>query len=243
MRILIADTTWATAGIAKGLRDAGFLITSCDAGEYLASYTRTARQNAIVLDTDSGGPSPFEVIMQLRDAAPTCPIVFIDGRGDETLRTRLLNAGADDVIDASSDRDVVVSRIGAVARRAAGLSQPLIELGDLRVDLLNRVVFAPASRVPLSPKEYELLEHLALNRKRMVTRDELLSQIYAFENEPTPRIIDVFVCKIRSKLATAGSVQVVIETVRGRGYRLSEVTGPTPPLDNAADAHKMDIAA
>lgn len=251
MRILIDTSTWTTTGIAKGLSDSGFLTTLCDSSDDLIEFAHTAHQDLIVVDLDLAELTPIDALWKLRDAAPNTPIVFVTPNPDPATTVHLLTAGADAVLDSSAPREETVARIGAIARRAAGLASPRLVLGDLTLDLISRVAFTDRGCIPLSPKEYEVLEHLALNRTSLVSKDALLTHLYAYSEEPGARIIDVYVCKIRQKLAQSGCSDVTIDTVWGAGYRLATPATPVAPRmpvpdlprRRTAELHQLPMAA
>ncbi len=173
-------------------------------------------------------------------------------------RRSLYDAGADAVLDLPIDADELAARLRVMVLRAAGFPTGRISFGGLELDpaaLTALAVLAPAGasaggpeeprgatsggangdtggrgaiRIPLSPREYDLLEMLALARGRTVSRAEVMDRLYAFEDEPGPRIIDVYVARIRAKLAAAGLPPGMLVSLRARGLRLDEAPAALP---------------
>jgi two-component system cell cycle response regulator CtrA len=119
-------------------------------------------------------------------------------------------------------QDELVARIHAIVRRSKGHAQSVIHLGDLAVNLDLKTVEVGGVRVHLTAKEYQMLELLTLRRGSTLPKETFLNHLYGGMNEPEIKIIDVFVCKLRKKLANASGGKEYIETVWGRGYALRE---------------------
>jgi two-component system cell cycle response regulator CtrA len=115
-------------------------------------------------------------------------------------------------------KDELVARINTIVRRSKGHAQSVIETDGLCVDLDRKMVAIDGTRVHLTGKEYQMLELLALRKGRTLTKEMFLSHLYGGMEEPEMKIIDVFICKLRKKLATASGGKDYIETVWGRGY-------------------------
>ena len=129
-------------------------------------------------------------------------------------RLKALTAGADDVVELEMDRIELIARIRAVVRRSRGYSQSSLRVGDLTLDVDQHDVTANGVRVPFTPREFAILELLVLRRNMIMTKEAILAHLYGGLDEPEIKIIDVFVCKIRNKLAKAG-LHNVISTVWG----------------------------
>jgi two-component system cell cycle response regulator CtrA len=132
-----------------------------------------------------------------------------------------LAAGADDVVEERVDRNELVARMHAIVRRSRGHSQSTLRVGPLSLDLERHEAWADGTPVALTGKEFQLLHLLMLRKNMVMTKDVILEQLYGGIDEPETKIIDVFVCKIRKKLARAG-VQDVLGTVWGRGYTIRD---------------------
>jgi DNA-binding response OmpR family regulator len=224
MRILIAMTTWAAMTAAKDLAEAGFLVTRAEDGTDLLEYADLSEQNAILFDADLPDMEASACLKQLRRVRPDAAIVLLVPPGARATATRALADGADDVVTYGTDARELAARVQAVARRRAGLSDPVVQFGDLTLDIARQRASVLGRPLHLTRLEYELVESLALRPGRIVTKDEILGQLYALEDAPVSKIIGVYVCHIRQKIAALGGDPGVISNQRGRGYALVETT-------------------
>ena len=143
--------------------------------------------------------------------------------GTSEIETRsTLGYGADDYMTKPFHKDELIARIHAVVRRSKGHAQSVIRTGDIVVNLDAKTVEVSGNRVHLTGKEYEMLELLSLRKGTTLTKEMFLNHLYGGMDEPELKIIDVFICKLRKKLAVAADGNHYIETVWGRGYVLRE---------------------
>ncbi|WP_425100273.1 winged helix-turn-helix transcriptional regulator [Tropicibacter sp. S64] len=217
MRYLIAETNWDMMTLAQELVTNGTLLTRTDRPEDLEHFARIGQVDLILLAAGQLGRDGV-TIDSLRAANPRAPIALVARNTTSEQMATWIMAGADTVIDPRTDHEETLARLQAVARRAHGLGRPVLQYGPLRVDLMHRRAHIGDVRLKLTPKVYELLEFIALRPGRLVTRESLLTHIYGLENEPDPRVFDVYMCNLRSQLAASGGA-VDIETARGSGFR------------------------
>ncbi|WP_168797707.1 winged helix-turn-helix domain-containing protein [Aliishimia ponticola] len=151
-------------------------------------------------------------------------ILLVDSNRDASDRTDALELGADDVLDPGTPASEVAARILAVATRRAGYAGPVLNIGPLRVSLSERKVWWGAAQVKMSPAQYTIFEKLCLNAPHAVSKHLIMGELYGIDEGGEERTIDVFVATLRSRLANAGAPRTLIETIRGRGYRLADVT-------------------
>ena len=139
-------------------------------------------------------------------------------------RAAVLDAGADDVVNAPFDMSELLARVRAVTRRGQDMPANVKRVGSLEMDLGKKLVSAGSTPVHLTGKEYLVLEHLMLNAGRMCSKEAIFNAVYSLSNEDEPqlKIVDVFICKIRGKLKNAGIDPGHIHTHWGRGYRVQD---------------------
>jgi two-component system cell cycle response regulator CtrA len=162
------------------------------------------------------------VLRSLRVSKVKTPILILSGNADMENKVKGLGFGADDYMTKPFHRDELVARIHAIVRRSQGLAQSVVHIGDLVVNLDSKTVEINHVRVRLTGKEYQMLELLSLRKGTTLTKEMFLNQLYGGMDEPEIKIIDVFICKLRKKLADASNGKDYIETVWGRGYVLRE---------------------
>lgn len=236
MRILMSVTTWDGARIEAGLRDYGIMTTVAKDGVEVFECMDLLNHPVVLLETDLPDMRWKIALQQLRREQPDMSILVIDNRCQVDDALAAFENGADDVLDPRMQADEIVSRILAVAARRAGHAGPVLRMGPLKVDLRLRRAYWGPERIDLSPSQYEILEMLAMNRLGAVTKDQIMGQLYGVDEGPDPRVIDVFICKIRASLQAAGAADNIIQTMRGRGFSLhvdarDEIDMPIPFSD------------
>jgi two-component system cell cycle response regulator CtrA len=166
--------------------------------------------------------SGFDVLRSLRVSKVKTPILILSGLAGIENKVSGLGYGADDYMTKPFHKDELVARIHAIVRRSKGHAQSVIQTGDLVVNLDAKTVEVSCARVHLTGKEYQMLELLSLRKGTTVTKEVFLNNMYGGMDEPELKIIDVFICKLRKKLANASDGKDYIETVWGRGYMLRD---------------------
>jgi two-component system cell cycle response regulator CtrA len=152
------------------------------------------------------------------------PTLILSGLAGVEDKIKGLGGGADDYMTKPFHKDELVARINAIVRRSKGHAQSVIETGDLVVNLDTKMVEIDGARVHLTAKEYQMLELLSLHKGMTQSKEMFLNHLYGGMDEPEIKIIDVFICKLRKKLANASGGKNYIETVWGRGYMLRHPT-------------------
>jgi two-component system cell cycle response regulator CtrA len=176
----------------------------------------------ILLDLNLPDMSGFEVLRSLRVSKVNTPILILSGLVGIEDKVKGLGFGADDYMTKPFHKDELVARIHAIVRRSKGHAESLIKTGDLVVNLDSKTAEVNGTSVPVTRKEYQILELLSLRKDTSVTKEMLLTSLYGGMDEPEIKIIDVFVCKLRKKLADASGGKEYIETIWGRGYLLRQ---------------------
>ncbi len=178
----------------------------------------------ILLDVNLPDMSGFEVLRSLRVSKVKTPILILSGLAGTEDKVKGLGIGADDYLTKPFHRNELVARIRAIVRRSKGHAQPVIQTGELVINLDTRTVEVSGNRVHLTVKEYQMLELLSLRKGTPLTKEMFLNHLYSGLDEPEPKIIDVFICKLRRKLANASNGKIFIETVWGRGHVLRDAS-------------------
>ncbi|OWU85561.1 hypothetical protein ATO6_01050 [Oceanicola sp. 22II-s10i] len=226
MRILISDATWTSATLAHQLRGQGFYVSEAATGEDILTYAAQGRYDAILIDPDLPDTTAQSLLRHLRGAHPHMPVCLFARSWSHEATARALTAGADDVIPFPYDAPAIAARLRAYARRAQGFASQTLTHGGLTVELDGMAVRYAGQALHLTRLEYELVEMLALADGRLVTREAIMTKLYAWEDEPDPKIIDVYICRIRSKLAACGAPGDVLLTTFGQGYRVNAAAVP-----------------
>ena len=223
MRVLLIEDDSATAqSIELMLKSESFNVYTTDLGEEGIDLGKIYDYDIILLDLNLPDMSGFEVLRGLRVSKVAAPILILSGLAGIEDKVRGLGFGADDYMTKPFHKDELIARIHALVRRSRGHAQSTIQTGDLTVDLDTKKVEINGIRVHLTAKEYKILELLSLRRGTTLTKEMLLNHLYGGMDEPESKIIDVFMCKLRKKLASASGGDDFIETVWARGYVLSE---------------------
>ena len=223
MRVLLIEDDAAVAqSIELMLKTAGFNPFVTDLGEEGIDLGKLYDYDIILLDLTLPDISGYEVLRTLRTSKIKTPILILSGMAGIEDKVKGLGFGADDYLTKPFHKDELVARIHAIVRRSQGHAQSVITTGDLVVNLDEKTVAVAGNRVNLTGKEYQMLELLALRKGTTLTKDMFLNHLYGGMDEPELKIIDVFICKLRKKLAHASGGQNYIETVWGRGYVLRE---------------------
>ena len=206
------------------LKSESFNFYTTDLGEEGIDLGKLYDYDIILLDLNLPDMSGFEVLRSLRVARVKTPTLILSGLSGIEDKIKGLGFGADDYMTKPFHKDELVARIHAVVRRSKGHAQSVIQTGDLVVNLDTKMVEVGGQRVHLTGKEYQILELLTLRKGTTLTKEMFLTNLYGGMDEPEIKIIDVFICKMRKKLANVSLGKNYIETVWGRGYVLREPT-------------------
>jgi two-component system, cell cycle response regulator CtrA len=223
MRILLVEDDPTTSrSIELMLTHANLNVYCTDLGEDGVDLAKLYDYDLILLDLNLPDMSGHEVLRQLRMARIETPILILSGADDTENKIKGFGFGADDYLTKPFHREELVARIHAIIRRSKGHSQSVIRTGQVNVNLDAKTVDVMGASVHLTGKEYQMLELLSLRKGTTLTKEMFLNHLYGGMDEPELKIIDVFICKLRKKLAEATGGQNYIETVWGRGYVLRD---------------------
>ena len=220
--LLIEDDSSMAKGIELMLNAEGLNVYTTDLGEEGVDLGKLYDYDIIILDLGLPDMSGYDVLKKLRTAKVTTPILILSGMSEPDDKVKGLGFGADDYLTKPFNKDELVARIHAIVRRSKGHAQSTILTGKLTVNLDSKSVEVSGQRLHLTGKEYGMLELLSLRKGTTLTKEMFLNHLYGGMDEPELKIIDVFVCKLRKKLAAATAGDNYIETVWGRGYVLRD---------------------
>lgn len=213
MRVLVVeDEPDLLASLARSLRDAGYAVDTAANGEDGLFNAESIDYDAIVLDVMLPRLDGWQVLARLRKSKKT-PVLMLTARDASRDRVRGLDTGADDYVLKPFDLDELLARLRALIRRTTGTATPRIEIGEVLIDTAGRNVTHRGKPVELTPREYGLLEFLALHRGEVVTRTQLYEHLFDEDDSTLSNLLDVHVSNLRKKLG-----HEFITTRRGHGY-------------------------
>ena len=222
--LLIEDDLTAARTIVLMLRAAGAVVEHSASGEESVELTRHYEYDIVLLDLMLPDIEGFEVVRRMRIARNDTPILILSGLLRSPAKVKALGLGADDFITKPFDNAELLARMQAVVRRTKGFSQPVLRVGPVELNLDSREVFIDGRQLHLTGKEYSILELLVLRKGMVLTKEAFLNHLYGGLDEPEIKIVDVFVCKLRRKMAKAGA-DGMIGTIWGRGYMIRSPDG------------------
>jgi DNA-binding response OmpR family regulator len=230
-RILVIEDD---ASIAGGLRDAlaaeGFEVEIAADGRRGWDAARTGDVALIVLDIMLPGMSGLEIAKKLRDAGRTTPIIMLTARGEENDRILGIELGADDYVTKPFSVRELLVRVKAVLRRSGGRTQSKpasYAFGDIVVDFKRQSVTKDGRDVELSAREFRILAYLIEHAGEMLSREQLLNDVWGYDVYPTTRTVDNHIARLRKKIEDEPEEPRWIRTMRGAGYVFEP--GDTPP--------------
>lgn len=246
MRALLVEAEgMANRMIVQRFKSQGVVVDQVDTGEEALDLVRHYDYDVVLLDAELPDMEGCDVVRRMRAARIDTPVVLQTTAMRPEARVRAFSAGADDVVSKPVDHAELFARVQAIVRRSKGYSQPTLRCGPVTLSLDSREVDVAGRRVHLTGKEYAILELLVLRKGMVLTKEVFLNHLYDGMDEPEIKIIDVFICKLRKKLAEAGAPNV-IGTVWGRGYMVRDpsshpmLTPAAASLGTGAPAKPME---
>lgn len=217
MRILVVeDEPRLLRNLAKSLREEGYAVDAADNGDDGLFKALNYDYDALVLDVMLPELDGWQVLERLR-AAKRTPVLMLTARDATSDRVRGLDTGADDYLVKPFDLSELLARLRALIRRASGQGQSIVTMGDVVLDTRARAVQQAGNPVSLTPREYAILEYLALHRGEVVTRSALYEHLFDESEDTLSNLLDVHVFSIRKKLGAD-----LIVTRRGQGYCIED---------------------
>ncbi len=222
MRILLGSPDQDRAGLLRSLGAEGRLAELSDPYADLPSIAQhTGPFDVAVLSVASCREQALPVLREIRRRGLRLPVLILAGHLEPDEEHEALNAGADDVLARPVQMPILIARLQALVRRTLGHSSSIVTCGNVTLDQAQQSVTVDGRPVRVTRREFDVLETLMLRRGMLLTKDHFMSRLYGAEEGPDQRILDVFVCKLRRKLAAEGAAEIV-RTVWGRGYVVEE---------------------
>jgi two-component system, OmpR family, response regulator len=220
MRLLVVeDDVKLVRALERGLQREGYVVDVAYTGELALSHASVIDYDAVVLDVMLPGVDGFSVCEALRRRERWIPVLMLTARADVDDRIRGLDAGADDYLVKPFEFGELLARLRALIRRGPSERSSVHAIGDLRVDPATRIVTVAGRQVELTPREFAVLEFLAVHAGEVVSRTQLLEHVWAQDRDGSPNVVDVYVGYLRKKLEHP-SGRALIRTVRGVGFVL-----------------------
>jgi two-component system OmpR family response regulator len=226
--LVIEDEAETSNYICKGLREAGYLVTSCDNGPEGLDLAVGDDWDVIILDRMlPGRVDGLTIVDKLRALGKATPVIIVSAMTTIDARVSGLRGGADDYLSKPFAFSELLARVEALLRRSTpGADSSQLQVADLKLDLRTLRVTRGSKVITLQPREYRLLEYLMRNVNQVVTRTMLLESVWDYHFDPQTNVIDVQISRLRAKVDKDFPV-MLIHTLRGVGYRM----GAAPPDD------------
>jgi two-component system cell cycle response regulator CtrA len=220
----------------------GFALEHCETGRESLEYLRLYDYDLVLMDLDLPDMPAQEAVRLARKAGFATPSIILAERASPAVRAEALDGGADDFVLMPCDQAELFARVRAVVRRSEGHAHAMLHCGPVALSLSNHQVFVDGAEMHVSRREFSVLELLFLKRGVVLNKPAFLNHLYAGMDEPEMKTIDVMVCRLRKRLATAG-VPHLIETVWGVGYRLLEPSEAAPSEITTLPSTSSDFGA
>ncbi len=219
MRLLVVEDDARLADVLmRGLREAGYAVDSVHDGKSALYQLTINNYDAVILDVMIPPPDGLEVCRQMRTAGLSTPVLMLTARDALDDRVHGLDAGADDYLVKPFAFEELLARIRALMRRVPVVTAPTLHVGDLTIDTASHRVFREEDEIVLTSKEYALLEYMARNVGRVISREEIAEHVWDENFDPFSNIIEVYVNRLRRKIDRAEPYHIV--TRRNEGYML-----------------------
>jgi len=215
--LLIEDSERLQRSVGEGLRHAGYAVDITGDGREGLYLANSHPYDTIILDLMLPGLSGIELLKSLRTTGNNTHVLVLTSRDAVEDRVLGLRTGADDYLVKPFAFDELLARVQALTRRAAGRKNPILHIGPIDIDTAGRRVLRQGAPIDLTPRDYALLEYLALRQGTVVSRTEIEEHIYDAHVEPMSNVVDAAVYALRKKIDTPGEPSL-IETRRGMGY-------------------------
>ena len=214
--LIVEDEERISSFVSKGLTASGYTTTLAQTGEEAITLTRTSEFDLMILDIGLPDIDGFEILQRLRARDKDLPVIIVTARDSVGDTVHGLEGGADDYVTKPFRFEELLARVRARLRAEKTPESPVLEAGAARLDLRSRRISAGEHSYELSAREFALAELFFRHPGQVLTREQILSNVWGYDYDPGSNVVDVYVGYLRKKLG-----KDVIQTVRGAGYRLS----------------------
>ena len=223
--LIVEDEPNMRMGLRDNLEFEGYEVDIAEDGETGLNKILEEKYNLILLDVMMPKMSGFDVCKTARKEGVSTPIILLTAKGEEIDKVLGLELGADDYITKPFSLRELLARIKAILRRSQDIQtedelDKVLSIGKLQIDFSSYTAVEEDKPVQMSHKEFEILNYLWKHRNKTVSRDDLLSNIWGYEETPTTRTVDNFILKLRQKIENDFNHPQIIITVHGIGYKL-----------------------
>ncbi len=220
--LIIEDEPRLAANVARSLREgAGYAVDVANDGQEGLFLAESNEYDVVLLDLMLPLLDGAQLLRRIRKAGQRTPVLVVTARDEKESVVALLNAGADDYLTKPFDLGELMARTKALIRRGKGQPSPVLAVGDLQLNTVNRTVQRAGRSITLTAMEYRVLEYLLHRPKAVVSKTELLEHLYDYNWEKFSNVIEVYISGLRRKL-DYGFPKQLIHTVRGQGYVLQD---------------------
>jgi DNA-binding response OmpR family regulator len=220
--LLIEDDPQIASFVSKGLKEAGFVVFHAQDGRLGLAAALDSSYDAAIIDIMLPGMDGLSIIDELRRRRIKLPVIILSAKRSLDERIRGLQAGGDDYLTKPFAFSELLARVQALIRRASDTPEPAgITIGDLSIDLIRRVVRRAGRKIALQPREFALLEYLARNAGRVVSKTMIMEHVWDYNFDPMTNVVESRICRLRDKI-DKGFATPLIHTMRGIGYVLKE---------------------
>lgn len=218
--LVVEDDRKIAAFIARGLRQEGYVVDTAENGVDGFHRAMAEHYDAAVIDVMLPRMNGLDLIQDLRREDNLMPVLILSARSSVDDRIRGLQAGGDDYLVKPFSFAELLARLQALVRRATAAADPTsLAVGDLAIDLQRRTVTRSGKPIDLQPREFALLEYLARNRDKIVSKTMIMDQVWGYDFDPSTNVVESRISRLRDKIDRDFGVPL-IKTIRGAGYML-----------------------
>lgn len=224
--LIVEDDPSMAASLRRGLEAEGYTVAVADNGLDGLFQAQQDDFDIVLLDIMLPKRNGYLVVTDLRASGSTVPVLMLTAKDGEWDQAEALDSGADDYLAKPFSYPVLLAKMRALIRRSAGIAEAILTVADLRIDPSAKRCWRAGIEIELTAREFAVLEYLAVQAGRVVSKTELVEHVWDQHREPDTNVVEVYVGYVRRKMDTPFDVQL-LQTVRGAGYRLSApVTAP-----------------